>query len=176
MSVSLDIQDLPGEKWEIVTGYSGNYHVSNKGRVKSFIKGKPQILKKTKSDGKYKVQLFYRIGKFNNQLIGRLVCSAFNGLPGENDVIAYRDGNRLNDDAENVYWVTKRESVITARNRGKYSHPGSSNGMAKLTPEKVESIKIYKAGGKSSVWISRQYGVSRDAIDSIVKGRTWKNV
>lgn len=175
-TLSLEIMDLPGEQWEYVPGYKENYQVSNFGRVKSLIKNKPRILRKTISMGQYKVQMYWKRGRFRNELVGRLVCTLFNGKPNETDVLTFKDDNPLNIVAENMFWRTRSECARTAKNKHGYSLPGSLNGGAKLTPDKVLKIKELKATGKPSILISQEFGVSRQQVDRIVNGRKWKTI
>lgn len=174
-TLSLNIEDLPGEQWEYVPGYNESYQVSNKGRIKSLIKNKPLIMRKTISQGQYKVQLYWKPGKFRNELTGRLVCSVFNGEPKENEIVQYKDGNPLNDVATNVYWSTHRERALRSPRRNKLSLAGSLNGMAKLTSGKVSQIKELKTSGKSTYLIAQKFGVSTRQVNRIINGRTWKS-
>lgn len=169
-------EGVTDEEWIDIPEYSGNYQVSNLGRVKSLFKGREQILKKTISDGKFKVQLYLKPGKFKNELVGRLVCRLFKGEPNENDVLVYRDGNKLNDKPDNLFWISRSESARTAKNKHRYSSPGASNGMAKLTPDKVNQIKELKTAGKSTYLIAQNFGISTRQVNRIVSGRTWKTV
>lgn len=166
---------IKDEVWRDIPGYN-EYQISNYGRVKSLVKNKPQILAKSISQGKYKVNLYYKTGRCRNELVGRIVCSVFHRMPEENEVIGYLDGNKLNDHAENVFWMTKSESVRNAKNRNRYASHGVLNGMAKLSPEKVIQIRNYKSQGKTSAWIGAQFGVSRQVIDKAIKRATWKEV
>ncbi len=172
----MDPEDLPGETWEDVPGYNENYQVSNYGRVKSLIKNKPRILRKTISMGKYKVQMYWRRGRFRNELVGRLVCTLFNGEPNETDVLTFKDDNPLNIIAENMFWRSRSECARTAKNKHRYSSPGIKNAGAKLTPDKVLKIKALKAEGKKSAFIAQEFGVSRQQVDRIIHGRKWKTV
>jgi len=174
-TLSLDINDFPGEQWEYVPGYNENYQVSNYGRVKSLLKNKPRILRKTISMGQYKVQLYLKPGRFKNELVGRLVCTLFNGAPNETDVLTFKDKNPLNITSENMFWRTRSECTRTAVNRHRSFLPGALNGMAKLTPEKVARIKQLKTEGKTCLVIAQEFGVSQGQVNKIVNGRKWKN-
>lgn len=180
----MEIADLIGEVWKDIPGYE-NYQVSNYGRVKNIGKNRPIILKKSLAAGKYKVNLYYRRNVYKtllctrrkfcrSHLVSRLTCSVFNGQPKENDVVCYKDGNQLNDKADNVYWLSRQESIL--QHREKYSQPGSSNGMAKLSPEKVIEIRNLKKEGKTNIWLSSQYGVTREHIGRICNNAKWKTI
>jgi hypothetical protein len=175
-NLSLDVKDLRGEIWVFIPGYNDDYQVSNKGRIKSLQKNRIQILKKTVSSGKFKVQLYYKSGRFKNELVGRLVCGAFKGDPKENDVVQYLDKNPFNDDAKNVKWQSRRDSILTAAKKENYSQSGTKNGMAKLPPEKVILIRKMRSEGKPCVNIAKDFGVSPQLVGAIVNRKRWKNI
>lgn len=179
-TLSTSVEDLPGEIWKFIDGYGFNYQVSNYGRVKSLVrtsfgKTRPKILKKNIYHGRHMVLLYKSPGVPTGRLVGRLSCS-FNGDPEENDVVMYRDGNKLNDVASNLYWKSKKESVRDTIMRLGCKNRGENHGMAKLNTEKVKEIKRQRASGKSYKVISSEFNVSISAIQSVVRGLTWKNV
>lgn len=53
---------------------------------------------------------------------------------------------------------------------------GSKNPMAKLSEDKVESIKRSIACGHSDLGISFQFGVCRQTVNNIRNGKVWKHV
>jgi len=62
---NLDLNDLNGEVWKEISGYNGDYFVSNLGRVKSFKKWNGtdvRILKQHKDGGGY-----FKIGLYDNE-------------------------------------------------------------------------------------------------------------
>ncbi|WP_312394784.1 NUMOD4 domain-containing protein [Chryseobacterium sp.] len=170
------VEDLPGEIWEFIPGYDFNYQISNLGRVKSLVANKILILKKTLSNGKLKVLLYYKTGRYKNELVGRLVCSAFNGEPEENDVVLYKDGNRLNDTAVNTMWQSRKDSIANTFKTKGFPNKGDSNGMAKLNSEKVREIRRLRSEGNSYQKISLKYGVSISSVQNAVNFKTWKNI
>ncbi|CEJ71272.1 NUMOD4 motif protein [Chryseobacterium oranimense G311] len=170
----MGLDDLPGEIWEEVPEYNGLYLVSNFGRVKSFLRRRSIIMKKVLIDGKYSVQMKGRRGHFKNVNIGRTVATLFIREPEENEVIKYKDGNRLNDAAHNLEWISRKESAGEAMKRGDFSLKGARNGMARLNEEQVRQIRSLKASGKTYMSIANQYDVSISCIQSIVMNKCWK--
>lgn len=172
---SLSIIDLPGEIWEDVPGYVGRYEISNYSRVKSSIKRKSVILKRTLSFGRCKVALVDRYGrkKFFNP--GRLAATCFLRPPLENEVLIYRDGNRMNDQSGNVYWAT-RQSVNKDTVKRAPRLSGERNGMALISSNDVKSIRANKEKGMTYKEISQKYKVSVPCIQKIVERRSWKNI
>ena len=132
----LDKYCLDGEIWQDIPGYEGIYEASSLGRIRTVEgktthsvlhgtrKWKGRILKnKTKvpCTSGYKVTL-WKDKKTKDLLVARLVCSAFYGLPdnlfyGKDKfnhskmTVNHKDGNRLNNNVENLEWLTLRENI-----------------------------------------------------------------
>lgn len=105
------------EIWKDIKGYKGLYQVSSKGRVKSLVKKgtkKERILKGgINTTGYYQVQL--RLNCKNNMLlISRLVCLAFHKNPEGKRTVNHKDGNTLNNYADNLEWATYSENQLHA--------------------------------------------------------------
>lgn len=106
------------EEWKAIEGYEGRYEVSTEGRVRGLKKAK-KILKPSIVSGYYRVGLHKLIdGKRHvlNCLVHRLVASAFIQNQDNKPQVDHIDGNRLNNCASNLRWVTASENhanVIT---------------------------------------------------------------
>ncbi|MBO7079503.1 MAG: HNH endonuclease [Bacilli bacterium] len=127
------------EIWKDIKDYEGLYQVSNFGRVKSlekkvwnryeFIVRKERILKTKNNSKEYCIVKLYKDNKHYNKKIHRLVAEAF--IPNPNDLpqINHIDGNKNNNNANNLEWCTNKENQIHAWNNNlqkkKYSkdHP-----------------------------------------------------
>ncbi|MDN5477068.1 MAG: NUMOD4 motif-containing HNH endonuclease [Chryseobacterium sp.] len=172
--MSVQIDDLPDEVWREIPEYKGNYFISNFGRVKSFTRKRSVILRKTLSSGKYFVKISARRGRFKCENVGRIVATVFIRPPFENEVIRYKDGNRLNDQAYNLEWISRKESVNVALGRDRYSQKGVRNGMAVLNEYDAKEIRELKASGNTYQQISRKYNVSITCIQNIIQNKCWK--
>ena len=102
-------QDLPGEKWEKY----GNYLVSSLGRVRHAKKN--NILRPSIACGYYKVRLSNN-GLVEDCLIHKLVWKLFSDydMPDNNTVIDHIDGNKLNNNINNLRKVSLNENVKAA--------------------------------------------------------------
>jgi len=96
---SLDIEDLPEEEWKDVEGYTG-YQVSTMGRVKSFRKNNPKIMKPAMNNaGSLRVRL---CDPDKYHMIYRLVANAFLPQEDRGKHVHFIDGNRHNVTVENL--------------------------------------------------------------------------
>lgn len=169
-----DLSDLRGEVWSYIPGYATRYQVSNFGRVKSFVRDRPIILKKTLSNGRFKVLLYKKPGKYVVELVGRLVGRCFISEPGPDQVLKYLDKNILNDKADNLKWMSYTESIRrTFQDKGGIN-TGQKNGMAKLDEIKVKEIRDLRAAGKTYSSIAQQYKVSISCVQFVVQKKIWK--
>lgn len=101
-------EDLPGEIWKEFD----NYFVSSKGRIRHKIKN--NLLQPTITCGYYKVRLSNN-GLVKDYMIHQLVYLVFKGeYNKESYIIDHIDGDKLNNDINNLRLLTKSENVIAA--------------------------------------------------------------
>lgn len=96
------------EQWVDVVGYEGLYRVSDQGRVYSVKRGKT-LHPRRRQFGYVDVTLS-KDGNVTHHLVHRLVALAFIPNPDNKPQVNHMDGNRWNDRAENLEWVTASEN------------------------------------------------------------------
>lgn len=102
--------------WKEILGYEGKYEVSTLGQVKSTKSGKllaPQL----GGNGYYKVGL-RKDGDKIRHMLHRLVATTFVLNPHNKPQVNHIDGNKLNNDACNLEWVTASENSQHAFDTG----------------------------------------------------------
>ena len=114
------------EKWRDVPGYDGFYMVSSIGRVKRIAGAiwedrkykRDRILKYAWKTCRYpNVSLYDCDGKKKTFSVHQLVAAAFLGLNcccptcGNNLEINHKDGNRMNNQVENLEYVTRKQNM-----------------------------------------------------------------
>lgn len=120
---SIEIEEI----WKDIRGYEGRYQISNKGRVKSlerFIKPTGPFQKtKTCREKILKTSIAgqgYRHVSLENKkhLIHRLLAEAF--IPNElkYKCVNHKDGNKLNNDLDNLEWCTYKHNTNHAFDTG----------------------------------------------------------
>lgn len=177
------------ELWRNVKGFEG-YQISSLGRFRSVdrtvlyyerhhnkwypkkIKG---VLYKTASiypHSQRYITVSPRInGKNKTLYVHRLVAEAFipntNGKPQVNHI----NGDRTNNRASNLEWVTAKENGSHAARKGLVAR-GSRQWAAKLSERDIIKIRSLKGKMQYSE-ISKLYGVSEKYIGEIINRRKW---
>lgn len=129
------------EVWKPVQGYEGFYEVSNFGNVKSLNfhrENRQQILKaKVTKDGYYETALC-KNKKHKYILTHRLVALAFCENPKNKPEVNHKDGNKFNNRADNLEWVTSSENQIHAYKTGLQKVSGG----AIVNKKKIRCIEL----------------------------------
>ncbi|MGH6897987.1 MAG: NUMOD4 motif-containing HNH endonuclease [Geminicoccaceae bacterium] len=177
------------EEWRPVPGCPA-YEVSDRGRVRRSRGARGwaagHILRPAAGRGGHLyVILADGSGKTRKHFVHRLVAMAFVGPPPFEGAFAlHQDDDPANNTPDNLYWGTRQDNALDAKlNRklrsGPLKHggqPGEANGSAVLTEEEVVRIKGLLGLGLCGACISRLYGVRKETIYAIAKGRIWKHV
>ena len=175
------------EVWKDIEGYEGKYQVSNLGRVRSldryplFKDGrkrllKGQVLKPVKDhNGRLYVKLSNNENVRRNKSIPRMVATAFLGSPEDALLeVNHIDGNPLNNHIKNLEWTTRQENMKHAFDNDLF-RTGEDSPHKKVLISDVEDIfKLKFIESKSNKEIATIYHVSRQTIDSIIKGESWQ--
>lgn len=108
------IENLENEIWKHVKGYEGLYEVSNKGRVKSNIKFHGvlnRIMNPGLSSGYFTLTL-YKNKTRKTKRVHRLVAENFIDNQKNKREVNHIDGNKLNNNVNNLEWCTSSENTI----------------------------------------------------------------
>lgn len=112
------------EEWKDIPGYEGLYQASTGGEIRT-VEGK------ITSNRRYGVRRWkgrvmkgrgdryatgrrvglWKDGRKSDFLVARLVAMTFYGVPPEGYTVNHKDGNRMNNNVENLEWVTLGDNI-----------------------------------------------------------------
>lgn len=106
------------ERWKAIEGTQGKIEVSDMGRVRSFLRGEERILK-TQEDSKGYKRVRVTIDREKKTFkVHREVAKAFVENPHLKQQVNHKDGNKNNNSAKNLEWVTNGENIRHAIDHG----------------------------------------------------------
>lgn len=111
--------------------------------------------------------------KSNYFTVHSLIMLAFYGTRPLNHEINHIDGNIMNNNPDNLEYVTKHTNITHAVKLGLNDIKGEKNPKAKLNKEQVLQIL---SSNNSKQQLSKLYGVHIDTINDILNRRTWAHV
>lgn len=105
----------------------------------------------------------------------RLVMRCFNPIDNFEDLqVNHKDGNKLNNNVENLEWVTNQENRIHAVKLGLAAHLiGETNPASKLLESQVIDIINDLLNGVPYRQICKKYNCSKSTISAIKNKRNW---
>ena len=153
-----------------------NYAITEQGEVYS-AKTKKYLKHSTSNTGYSTV---YVDGK--NRLLHRLLAETFIPNPDNLPCVNHKDGNKLNNELNNLEWCTYGDNERHAYRTG-LKHCGDRKGdkafNRKLTSDQVAYIKkVYKKGDSTygGRALAKIFNVSESCISSIMLGHSWGGV
>jgi len=190
--------NLPGEIWKPISSFQG-YSVSNKGRIK----GKSGLLKCRAKDGYFYCNL-YSNSKAVTKQVHRIVATEF--LGGKRNSYKYvpnhKDGNGLNNDVENLEWLTYSDNTKHAIEMGliKFKSGKEHHAFGKHQSESSKQLKRLAMRGEKNhrsklkeneIWlmkkilqaklanlayavISKMFNISRGYVKDVNTEKTWR--
>ena len=113
------------EIWKDIEGYENKYQISNLGNVKSletwtgdkYIK-REKILKNMVYGNGYYYVCLSKNGKVKKYKVNRLVAQAFIPNPENKPFTNHIDGDKLNNNVDNLEWCTQSENMKHASKMG----------------------------------------------------------
>ena len=175
------------EAWAKIPGFNGAYEISTFGRVRRVIeesnqhRGVPYIMRLSKS-GRY-AQVSLQEGDEKRTFnVHRLVAQAFIPNPRNLPQVNHIDGNKRNNRADNLEWVTAKENAKHAYRTGLITKEHIKRAVsASLRPEarKIRGdsrgTNIIRSDGKrypSLASAARDLGCTKSNVCEQLRGRS----
>lgn len=167
------------EIWKRIEGFE-DYEISSTGRVRSHKSLTPVILKPRRTHDGYVWYSLCLNGKGHTKRANRLVAEAFIPNPEGKKTVNHIDGNKENNNVENLEWSTRAEQMQHAYRLGlKSPVRGCMQGRHVLEPDQVREIRrTYRAHDKEFGMraLARKYGVSESVIFKCVKRTCYQDI
>lgn len=99
------------EIWKDIQGYEGYYQISSEGNVRN-VKTNQILIGDTNNIGYRRVTLYSPTKKrfFIHRLVALHFCEGYK----KNLVVNHKDGNKLNNNYQNLEWVTRSQNDLHA--------------------------------------------------------------
>lgn len=168
-----------------IQGYEGLYSVTSDGRVWSHPKGtnaKNGGWMSLDNSGRYPMVSLMKDGKKKRHLVHRLVAQAYVSNPDNLPQVNHINGNRTDNRADNLEWVTASDNRIHAWNTGlqvttedhKASARKAGYGRRLFTMGQAEDIRAtYASGDMNQYELAAHYNTSQAVINGIVLNKTY---
>jgi hypothetical protein len=161
------------EEWRDVVGFEGRYKVSNLGRIQN---AKGVMMKFQVNRGGYeRLTLRHDDHKDYDFTVHRVVAYAFIPNIENKPQINHIDGNRRNNNVDNLEWCTQSENILHAFKLGNKDQSGIHNNMAKITEKIVRDIRK-RSKTELQKNLAKEYSLSKANICMIVNRKTWAHV
>ena len=155
----------------------GNYAIEEDGRVYSYYKN-DYMKTSFDKDGYRTITLVTATGSRSHFGIHRLLMVTFKPCDDmDNLVVNHIDGNKLNNDLNNLEWVTNSRNVQLAHEDNLNNTVGENHGKAKLSEEQAKLIIKMTNQGYGTREIRKYIPfVTKNMVSSIKHNRTWKHL
>ena len=174
--------------WKDIKGYEGLYQISDTGVVKSLerkifgkhpwntgILRKEKILKCTIDNVGYHAANLCKDTIQKRIRVHRLVAECFISNIENKPQVNHKDGNKLNNNIENLEWCTDRENKNHAVKN--FLHEcGELHHNSKLKTEWIDDIRFLLNKNISTRKIALIYKCEHTTIGNIGLGKSWKSV
>lgn len=167
--------------WRTIPNYS-RYVASNTGLIKTFDwkgSGKEKILSPAlDQSGYFRTMLKRDDGKTHTVKIHRIIAQTFIPNTENKAEVNHKNGNKTDNNINNLEWVTHQENVQHAFALG-LAKPrrGEKNNKSILTEKQVIEIrKKFYPRKYTRLMLAKEYGVSPATIKDVILRRSWKYV
>jgi hypothetical protein len=172
------------EEWRSIDNFP-DYIISNKGKLKRVTtvgrwkKGHQQI---PKSNGNYLFFTLYNNGSHKQRYVHALVLEAFVSPCPKGYECNHKDGNKLNNNLDNLEWTTHSKNELHAYEMGLVVGVGAPGRVGilhplhKLTNDDVRSIRDLLKTGRTQKSLAISFNVAQTTISKINLRKRWRHL
>lgn len=160
-----------------IPNYENLYSITPDGEVYSWVSKKSLKPSIDRSTG-YRAVSLHKNKKSKTFIIARLVALTYLKKPlKKRSQVNHKNGIKTDDRVENLEWCTAKENqrhaFATGLNKGK---KGEKNVRARLTNEKVKTIRELYKQGEFQINLAKKFKVCQTSISAIVRRQTWRHI
>lgn len=160
-------------KQYIFNGNPTDYYVDEEGNVYSYKRNKKILMHQTNNKNGYKKVRISVNGKVYNRNVHRMIAETFipntNNLPEVNHI----DGNKENNNINNLEWVSRKGNAIHAYKNGLFG-VGEDFSKSSITNNQCHKICEYLENtNKSMKTIANLVCTTKKVVSDIYYGKTW---
>lgn len=133
--------------WQKIVGFE-KYSINIMGEVRNDITGR---ILKTKAYSRYKMATLYKNNRVSKMLLHRLLALTFIPNPNNCPEVNHKDGNKLNNDIDNLEWCTSSQNKYHAYKYGLKTAPHLGK-KAELNHLSISVKQVNKAGELVAIW------------------------
>ncbi len=126
-------------------------------------------------NGYFTIGIYLPSGKRITCRVAHIVLAAFVSDRPEGMECRHGPRGRSDNSLGNLCWGTKAENMADKVRDGTHGK-GERNPRAKLTETQVDEIRTRFSAGLSKNSLANRFGVTRQLINQIVKGKIWKHL
>jgi hypothetical protein len=173
------LNDIEGELWKEIDIFGQNLLVSNMGRVKSPAKPHkpwPNILRQKRHNDYLRIKVSVGGGKYKTPNVHNYVGMCWIPNPNNLPEINHKWGNKLDNRASSLEWITGRGNRVHAIENGLnpvVGQCGEKHHNCLLTDK--QAIEVSKSS-LTNAELGRKYGVHANVIGDIRRGLTRSSV
>ena len=122
----------------------------------------------------YKAVTIFLDGVKKNRTVHRLVAEFYLGKDPRQ--INHKDGDKKNNNLDNLEYVTPGENLLHAYRLGLKNATGSRNGKSKLVESQVLEIRKLLSEGTPQKVISALYSIDQSTVSNIKTRKLWNTL
>lgn len=151
------------------------YYISKCGKVLADSKMGIKILNGYISNSGYHIVNLQLGSKKVARLVHRLIASTFLPPITGKEIVNHKDGDKLNNNLENIEWSNPSENHLH-RCRVLKKGIGEDQHLAKLNSEKVRLLRKMFTSKKPRAEIARHFGIDIRTVYTVGNRETWRHV